>query len=222
MRRVPLILLLLLVCVSLTGGLAKRRGVVAVVAPSGGAGTGVEARYATITAESGIVIACSEPMDGPNGAFFSNSPYGSPDSALSPDASECWGRGGNWQVAAYQDPPTPPQGQTIVPVTGWGTVGYASEQTVGRGDWWLGYKLSSLASDFGLTSATICARFYKQVSSNYQATSANCGGSTTRNKIHDVDNFRANGVLGCTVPTGCTDQWQFQRVVRRREHSRRD
>lgn len=156
----------------------------------GGAGTGVETLYTALASDPNIVVRCSEPMDGPNGEDVNNPPYGTPDNTLSPDDSECWGRGGDWQDARYQDPPTPPQGQTIAPVTGWGSVGYASEQTSGRGDFWTGYKPTQLAGDFGLTAATICLRYYKQVSSDYAITSDSCGGgedNSNRNKLSELN-----------------------------------
>lgn len=158
----------------------------------GSGGPGVEARYSSITAEANFVVGCSEPMDGPNGEFYNwNGFSGNYESSLSPDASECWGRtspgdSADWQPAAYQDPPSPAQGQTIVPVTGWGSVGYAAEQTAGRGDWWLAYKPSQIAGDFGVTAATICFRYYKQVSSDYAITSDSCSG-TTRNKFAELN-----------------------------------
>lgn len=186
MRRSLFALLLpMLIGATFNGSFRATGSFVASETAGGGAGTGVEARYATITAEPNFVIGCSEPMDTPNGETVNNTPYGSPDNTGSPDASECWGRGGDWQNATYQDPPNPPQGQTIVSVTGWGDVTHAAEQTAGRGDWWLGYKSSELAGDFSLTAATICYRYYKQVSSDYATASDSCSG-TTRNKLAEA------------------------------------
>jgi hypothetical protein len=133
-------------------------------------------------------------MDGPNGEYYNwDGTTGNYESTLSLDSSECWGRStgpgdtADWQPAAYQDSST---GQTIVPVTGWGDVDHASEQTVGRGDWWLAYKASEIPGDFGVTDATICFRYYKQVSSDYAITSDTCGGGadhSNRNKFAELN-----------------------------------
>lgn len=151
---------------------------------SGGAGTGVEARYPALASDPHVVARCSEPMDGPNGEtqnFADGS--GTFDNSLSPNDSECWGRGGNWQHSYYQTG----HSQTIEPVTGWGSVGYASNQPSSSGDWWPAYKPSQLSADFGITAATICIRYYKQVSSNYATASDSCGGGTNRNKFAELN-----------------------------------
>lgn len=147
---------------------------------SGGAGTGVETRYVELQSDPHLVASCSEPLDGGDDVT-----HASPDSTLSPDESECWGRGGNWQNATYQDD----GGMTIEAVTGWGSVGFAAQQDPG-GDWWLAYKPTAIASDFSLTEATVCVRYYKQVASDYSTASFNCGGGTTRNKLTEIDNER--------------------------------
>ena len=167
------------------------------IEPPGGAGSGVEERYASITAESNNVLACSEPMDGPNGESYTQ--LTTKDNSLSPNTSECWGRtspgdSADWQNAAYEVRDTDPgpgetlvySQQTIEPVTGWGSVTHASNQPVAAGDWWLGYKPSQLTADFGVGAATVCLRYYKQMASNYSATSDSCSG-TTRNKLSELN-----------------------------------
>lgn len=200
------VLLLLLVpsialAQSITGG-AEVGVVSAPSGGSGGAGTGVETRYVELLSDPNFVVGCSEPVDGPNGEHLNNSGYGLLDSTLSPNESECWGRGTNWQDPGYQDPPSPPLGQTIEPVTGWGSVEYASNQSAGRGDWWLAFRSTQLASTFGLTEATVCYRYYKQVSADYQPASSDCGGTTYRNKLMQVNNTRTGGAS--------YDQYQIQ------------
>lgn len=151
------------------------------VTGGGGAGTGTEMRYYTAAAEAHWVAGCSEPLDG--GDTLENSDA---DSDLSPNETECWGRGGDWQLPTFQGANTMP----INSVTGWGDVTLAAEQPNGGGDWWLAYKPTQIAGDFGLTSATICVRYYKQVPSNYQTASYNCpcvDCGTTRNKLTEIE-----------------------------------
>lgn len=170
----------------------------------GGAGTGVESRYTSLVGSANFVVGCSEPMDGPNGETYAENL--SKDNSLSPNSSECWGRtspgdAADWQPAGYQVRDLDPgpgenlyyHSQTIVPVTGWGSVTHAAEQPSASGDWWVAYKGSQLAADFGLTEATVCFRYYKQVpATGYSASSYNCPGyspeNTTRNKLTQWNN----------------------------------
>lgn len=154
------------------------------VGGGGGVGTGVESKLATVSAQAHFVTACSEPMDAPDGESYNYADgVGTYDNSKSPDSTECWGRGGNWQKAHYQTG----HSQTLQAVTGWGSVQYASNQPTGSGDWWVGYSPSQLATDFGLTAATVCIRYYKQVSSDYAVASDSCGGGTTRNKFAELN-----------------------------------
>lgn len=153
----------------------------------GGAGTGTETRYFELTADSHVVARCSEPLDGPNGEVLDFDTVGTYDSTLSPDSYECWDRGTNddpWQRDHYQTG----HSQTIASVTGWGTVSNASEQTTGAGDFWPAYRPSRVSA-LGVTEATYCLRYYKQVTSDYAITSDSCGGGggTNRNKLSEIN-----------------------------------